>query len=442
LLAAIPLARAVQPPEPGPPPPDLVLVTVSSLRSDRVTTRGMSRSLTPHLDEISRDGFLLVRSRTPSPATLPALVSLLTGLDPGHHGVYGPRPPAGELTALPAILREHGFTGIAVVADDAIANIDPVLAGLDEVVVLDRQPAAEIARRAVEIVERLEPEGRLFLWVHFRDPSAPYLPVLGDLAEFMGDGWNTVWKFPLPVAREEGVPDTLPPTVLNGGIREVAFYLDSYDSAVREADRGIGALWAWLVGAGRAERTVFAVASLHGEALGDHGHWFSHGWTLYEEELAVPLLIRGPGVRPQRDAGDESWACLLDLQPTLLALLGVEGAAGSDGFNLAAVLRGSSPPPRRFMYAGLVRPPYSRVVVGELRFKLISTPPRPPFLSGPPSWGQEKQRELYDLKLDRLESIRLERSRGTIAHELDVWLRERYPPWPGTPPAEDTSRRR
>jgi arylsulfatase A-like enzyme len=422
----------------------VVLITVSSLRADRVAGAATTRVLTPRLDEIARGGYFLARSRTPVPSTVPALTSLFTGLDPGRHRLYRPGAETPAWKPLPATLKAAGFTGVAGLSSARIAATEPLVEGLDEIVVVDGGTASEVATAAIGAADRHDPSDRLFLWAHFQDPSAPYLPTLSDLLEFAGDEWNSVWKFPLPVAEKETVPDTIPAGVLNGPAREVAFYLDSYDSAVREVDRGIGMIWDWLSARDLADDTLFVVASLHGEALGEHGYWFSHGWTLYEEELVVPLLIRAPGVLSVWDDMEESWASLLDAQPTILSLLGlpVGPRKSRDGIDLAPLLRGSSAPPQRYLYAGLANPPFPRAALGEFRFKMILVPPRPPSVTDQPDWPVARHREMYDLQNDALEARDLERPRRTIANELETWIQDTYPPWPGTPPAEDDSRRR
>jgi arylsulfatase A-like enzyme len=396
---ALPHSSAATPVTEIPVARQVVLLTVSSLRADRVARAATTRVLTPHLDEIARGGYFLPRSRTPVPSTVPALVSLLTGLDPGRHRLYREGAEAPILKPLPATLKAAGFTGIASLSSGKVASVKPLTEGLDEIVVVDGGMASDVAASAIEAVARHNPAGRLFLWVHFQDPSAPYLPTLSDLLEFADDGWNAAWKFPLPLAKRKIVPDTIPVGALNGPAREASFYLDSYDSAVREVDRGIGMIWDWLTARDLADETLFVVVSLHGEALGDHGYWFSHGWTLYEEELVVPLLIRAPGVLSSRVDMKESWASLLDVQPTMLSLLGLppDPRNSRDGRDLAPLMRGSAAPPRRYLYAALANPPYSRAALGNLRYKLILHPPRPPLVTDMPDWPAAKQRELYDL---------------------------------------------
>ncbi len=423
-------------------PRSLVLVTVSSLRADRVDGPVTSRIRTPRLAELAREGMLLRRARTPVPETVPALASLWTGLDPGKHRLYqsgdGPLPEG----TLPERLAAAGFRCIGAVPPGPLARTPALVRGLHKLVVGESRDGPALAARALAAAAEVPGDQHLFLWLHLDDPAAPYPAVLSDLLEFAADGMSEPWRFTLP-AGDAGLPEMLPEAALNGSIRRLDFYLDAHDSGVRQADRALGALWDGLGASGRRQEAIFAVVSLHGEALGEHGHWFSHGRTLHEEELEVPVLIRGPGVRAHEADAPESAIMLMDLYPTLLGALGLhDGFRVGDAINLAHYLRAPAALPRRYLHAGQAQPPFARAILGEYRYKLISTPPRPPMIHEPGWWTQTGENELYDLKTDPLAGKRLERSKGAIAHELLLALRISYPPWPGTPPAEDTSRRR
>ena len=183
------------------------------------------------------------------------------------------------------------------------------------------------------------------------------------------------------------------------------------------------------------------VTSLHGEALGEHGVWFGHGSTLYEEELTIPILFKGPRVKGAYQSWKDSLISILDIAPTTLALLGLpDDSKQKDGRNLATYLFSGHPPPNKYMAATITLPPYSRAVVSPTYFKLILHPPRPPQVSGFDWWPVEQELEFYSLRKDPMETSRQERSLPGMAHQLQIWLRDTYPPLPGTPPAEDTSR--
>lgn len=425
----------------APPPAQqadrLVLVTVASLRSDRLGWAS-TRGITPHLDGLASEGAFFARARTPVPATVPALVSVLTGRGPRAHGVLRSSDSGMDLPTLQGILEARGLTTLAAVASPELAEVPLLRTGFTRFLTDSRPPAPVLARRAADLIGSLAPDEPFFLWVHFNDCTAPYRPPVKDLLELAAAGRHTAWRFPIRLGTDAASRDALPPDATNGPLRSAAFFLDSYDATVRQVDRGIGVLWDTLAGAHR-DRTLLVVASLHGEALGEHGYWFSHGRTLHEEELQVPLLFRGPGVESYLQV--EQPVSLLDLAPTVLSILGAERQS-SDGRDLSPWFRGRSNLPVRYHYSALVVPPYGRAVLALDRFKLIFSPPRPPMIDGPAWWPTSARRELYDVRNDPLEGHPIEQLRVGVANELQIWLEDRFPPIPGTPPAEDTSRRR
>gem|GEM_PF-6466847 len=301
-----------------------------------------------------------------------------------------------------------------------------------------------LARTVVNAVGNSLAAGSRFIWIHLSGVSAPYIPQVSDLLAIRDQGRNRAWRFSMAESNRPGKPHLLPSAAVNGPMREAGFYMDSYDAAVRDLDRAIEIIETGLAPSLAASGGYMVVASVHGESLGEHGQWFSHGHTLYEEELLVPILILGPDIKPLPAPMKDSWASLNDLTPTLADLLGLEVSTGrvGDGFNLAGRLRTASAPPSRSLTSGQGRPPYSQALLSEGRFKLIVTPPRPPTIEETSAWPADGARELYELHGDPLETENLARSRGGLSHHLAIFLQRNYPPWPKTPPALDRSRRR
>ncbi|MFQ5670672.1 MAG: sulfatase-like hydrolase/transferase [Acidobacteriota bacterium] len=425
------------------PARDLVLITVSSLRADRLRPAPSSRVPAPRLDSLAASGYLFPSARTPSPGTVPALMSLFTGLDPGDHRVYAPADPGTGAPSLPEWLGAAGYTRLAFVADPEVGAMAALKSAFDELHVHPGLPAPRLARLAMDRAAAVPSKANLFLWIHFNDPSAPYIPPVGDLVEFLADGWNAGWRFSLPVGAGEGRPNTLPPKAVNGPMREAAFYLDAYDATVRQADRGIGAVWDRLSSSPRGSRSLLVVASLHGEALGEHGLWFSHGRTLYEEEVTVPLLFHGPQVRVFREIPRTPPVSLMDVFRTCAALLQAGDLSEKvPGFNMAPRLRHKGPLPNRFLYAASLLPPFGRSLLVQGRFKVIRNALPPPGFEDDPAWVRPLQREFYDLLTDPLEANPRGGEFPKTARQVDFLLRDNYPPLPGTPPADDDSRRR
>ncbi len=378
-LVACGLALAVAgcsgPREPAPAasplPRHLVLVTIDTLRADRVGAYGYGGARTPVLDAIARGGVRFERAFAPAPITLTSHASLLTGLYPPGHGARhnGMRLKAGTPT-LAASLRAQGFATGAFVAAFPLERRFGLDAGFD--VYGDRLPRGPGGRPGVErpgreVVDeavawwRASTAARRFLWVHLFEPHAPY----GD------------------AAAAPGRPAS-----------------DRYDGEVALADREVGRLLTALAGA--AAHTLLVVTADHGEAFGEHGE-VTHSLFVYDTTLRVPLLIRGANV-PAGLAVAEPVG-LVDLVPTVARLLGVEPIE-SDGIDLSPSF-GKRALPVRDLYAESYAPlldfgwsPLRSIRSG--RWKAIEAP-RP---------------ELYDLSADPGE-MQPRNEAATLARLLD-----------------------
>jgi len=325
LLAAGPPAR------PGAAPrPSVLLVTVDTLRADRLSCHGYARATTPRLDRLFATGVRFAQARTVEPLTAPALTSLLTSRHPHDHGATrnGLRVRPG-LTSLPKLLQARGYRTAAFVSNWTLRHKISGLAEHFEVYreVLSRKRwlglvSSEAAGDEVngEALAWLEghaagaPGQPFLLWVHYIEPHAPYRLQTRHLAAL---GLNR-----------------------RGNVAAA----DRYDTEVAEVDRLVGEL---LDAVGRtvpAAPLVVAFTADHGESLGEHDYW-GHGRRLDETGLHVPMALVWSGrIAPQVI---EAPALNIDIAPTLASLLGLPRPQGFDGHDWTAVLDGEPAPAGR-----------------------------------------------------------------------------------------------
>ena len=294
MILAAACARPAKEAAPAAAPPDVVLITVDTLRADRV-----GGALTPSINAIGARGARFLAARTTVPLTLPAHVSLMTGAIPpatgvrlnGVHRFDGSRPTlaslfndAGRDTAafIGAFVLDRQF-GLATgfdTYDDQIARAPGAPLRLEA----ERQ-APDVADRAVAWLRARQQAGDaarrpFFLWAHFYDPHAPYTPP------------------PDAMARAGG---------------------DAYDGEVAFADAEIGRLLRAVSETGAARPTLVVILGDHGESLGEHGER-THGMLLYDGALRIPLIIAGPGVP---EAEHRRPVSIVDVAPTVLRLAGL-----------------------------------------------------------------------------------------------------------------------
>ena len=311
LLVTALIHAAPAPAATGPTPPSLVLLTLDTTRSDYLGAYGAAGAETPVLDGLAARGARYATAITPSPLTLPAHASLLTGLDPPAHGVRdnGTAVLPPDLPTLATALAGRGYATGAFVASRVLDRRFGLDRGFD--VYGDRmaaertgqygypeRDAAAVTDAALAWGARLPAGKPYFLWVHYYDPHAPYQP----------------------------------PGAGRAGSREAA-----YAGEIAFVDRQIGRL---LAGLPDGRRLVAAVGD-HGEMLGEHGE-DGHGIFLYRAAVEVPLILAGPGVPAGRVIAET--VATRRLASTLLRLLGAGDALpgpalpglGGDSVPLAA----------------------------------------------------------------------------------------------------------
>jgi arylsulfatase A-like enzyme/Flp pilus assembly protein TadD len=307
---------------------NLVLVTIDTLRADRVGCYGNTSVETPHLDALARDGAMAPEASAQVPLTRPSHLTILTGLYPSEHGIRDNVSPALDesIPTLPRILKGAGFATGGFVSSVVLASQSGLGRGFDtfsdkfEVGPNDARFLNTIQRRGDlptgEAITWLQGQKgqRFFLWLHLYDPHEPYEP-------------------PEPFATR---------------YRE-----HPYEGEVAFSDDLVGRLDAALLSLGLREDTLLVVTSDHGEGLGEHGESV-HGFFVYQTTLRVPLVMRGPGIPPGTRLAVTARS--VDLVPTLLDFVGVAPAARVSGRDLAPALRGLERPAEDAAYAESLLP--------------------------------------------------------------------------------------
>jgi arylsulfatase A-like enzyme len=304
----------------------VLLITVDTLRADRMSGYGYTRPTSPNIDRLLADGARFTRARTVEPLTNPALSSMVTGMLPHEHGASrnGLRLEEG-LDSLPKSLARHGWRTAAVVSNwtlkQSISNLGEHFDDYVEVFTRRRwfglvnaeATGEDVTDSAIEWLDGhlSDHAGQPFLlWVHYVEPHAPY-------------------RFHDEHAQRLGIEGRDPP-------RE-----DRYDTEIAAVDRDIGRLLEWLSGEADRRHVIIAFAADHGESLGEHGYW-GHGRHLYEPSLHIPMGITWSGTIPSQVV--EAPARIVDLASTVLELVGVPAPSTFRGVSWAGVLRGIEKP--------------------------------------------------------------------------------------------------
>ncbi len=364
-------ATALSDRRPAPPgAPNLVLITIDTLRPDFLGAYGNPAVYTPHIDRYAREGTQVMRALSSIPITLPSHATIMTGTHPSTHGINNNGFPftQAEETVLAGHLRNHGYrTGAFVAAypldgafglgvgfdvyddeteDAAILSVYRFRKFLNETstgAVLKRlgrrvmdhgvaERKGEVVWGAARVWLEEQDESPFFLWLHFYDPHAPYDP--GPIGTRLYED-RTVLRGGMELDEIE-----VPPYARLKDAKDMKDYRGLYAGEVTRLDRVIGEVGAYFDQRGWSARTLFALTADHGEGLGSHDI-LTHAPRLHDEQLAVPLFLRGPGIA----RGELSRAPfrLVDLAPTLLARAALPPLPDAEGrvMTLDRGLRGS-----------------------------------------------------------------------------------------------------
>ena len=330
--------------------PDVLLVSIDTLRADRVGAYGADRDTTPTLDRLAAEGARFDLVVAPTSWTLPSHASMLTGmpiqahrvrrirdrLDPQRRTVTQQLREAGYHTAAfvsaPFLHEAYGFDrgfqvyenfGVGGSASDMPSRQDHLSSHLD-------RSADAVIDAAIAWLEQT-PERPRFLFVHLWDPHYDYLPPAGYIERFDPDysGQLDASDF----EHNPAISKDMDP-------RDLEHLRALYDADIRWTDDQLGRLIEHLRASGDLDRTIVSVTSDHGEEFFEHGNK-GHDGTLFDEVLRVPWLLRYP---KQIAAGTsvQSVTGLVDVSPTLLELAGIEPLADASGISRVLELHGGA----------------------------------------------------------------------------------------------------
>jgi arylsulfatase A-like enzyme len=311
-------------------PPNIVLITVDTLRPDRLGYAGHARLTSPMLDRLAQRGVVFTRATSVSGWTLPSIATIFTGRYPHEHGATDFHWSLdASLPNLASILRDNGYDTYGFVSHvmltptygmgDGFSHYDfSVLNVGDPHEVATAQQLTDLARTGLRA-----PKEPFFLWVHYFDPHFKYLA-------------HSQYSF--------GEAD-----------------IDRYDAEIAYTDYHIDNL---LKGVDRGNNTVVVFTADHGEEFGEHGS--KYHYTLHGEVMRVPLIIKAPGLAP---GSDDLPAQQTDILPTILALAGIEAPAGLPGHNLLSPRDANVPQfmerdrPPQWRQRGVIRGDHKLIVI-------------------------------------------------------------------------------
>lgn len=377
------------PPEDG-KPPSIILISIDTLRADRLGCYGYKRIRTPHIDALTAGGTQFQAIESPVPLTFPAHVSLFTSTYPFFNGIEdNGEALSSKFVTLAAVLKSHGYQTAAVVGGFVLDRRFGLNKGFDHydstfnVHHEQSSDPGDIKRLGADVVVTAtnwlkgNSHQPFFLFVHLYDLHTPY---------------------------------NLPATYRSR-------FGSSYDGELQYIDEQVGVLCDYLRKSGLFDKSLVVLTSDHGESLGEHGEK-NHGYFIYQSSMWLPLIMHWPAGSGAQPAQVAEPASLMDVAPTILQFVGIPPPPEFQGRSLLELLHVASPNPEREIYSESL---YAHNHFGCSSLRSLRV--------GRYKYIQAPKPELYDLAADPHETTNIytqHQSLGLASGERLAGLRSRF----------------
>lgn len=321
--------------------PNVIFVTVDTLRFDHTPFGNYSRQTMPNTARFFQHGTNFVRAETVRTATTPAYASMFTGYYPYRHGVRDLYFVLNDqVETLSETLARKGYSTAAFVSSFAmIERFSGFKQGFqvyDDYVSekeLNREnyerSAQNTVKQARKWLEKNQTSGRpFFLFLHFIDPHGPYLPPGPYDTRYRSTQKKAVNKG--EISRYQLLP----------GVLDLYRYIDLYDGEISNLDNQLEVLYETFEKRGLLENTWFLFAADHGESLGERGLYFSHGHHYFAEQSRIPMVLLPPVAHRTKVRKVDAAVSMVDVYPTILDAIGIAPPKNLDGESLLPAIRG------------------------------------------------------------------------------------------------------
>jgi arylsulfatase len=335
-----------------PPLPNLVLITIDTLRPDRLACYGGPEHVGTGLCSLGIDGARFVWAFAPASSTAPSIASVLTSLYPSAHAVRQQATSTLDDDALTVaeLLSNAGYATAAFVSNPVLSrprNLDQGFEIYDDHMTRSERNRRLMEREAEPATDAALSWARVarspwFLWVHYQDPHGPYDPP-GSRPSVEPPGGDS-----LPLLDDHSGLRGIPRYQALGEVRSATAYERRYLEEVRYVDLHVARLIAGLDALDEANAILLTAD--HGEALGEDEYFFAHGHSLGLDQIRVPLLVRLPA-RDFEARVSARPVSTLDIAPTLLQLAGLPIPPSFVGRPLPLAASDEAAPGERTIYA-------------------------------------------------------------------------------------------
>jgi len=317
--------------------PNIILISIDTLRADHLGCYGYFKNTTPNIDKFSNDSVLFSTCLAQSSSTLSSHASMLTSLIPSHHGAsFAKKMPIPEkIVTLPEILKKNGYKTISFNDGGQLAPSFGFGQGFDiyqsSKKHFDKFYFSDTVKKTINWLEN-NPDKKFFLFLHSYETHTPYTPQKEYLELFEAN-----YSGSLPLHTSDGIA-----LQINKGKREMTnedkeHIIDTYNAEIRSMDDSFQVFLDYLHEKGLYDDALIILTSDHGEEFNEHGVMASHSHTLYNELLHVPLIIKFGGLKHSSKIIPELVRGV-DILPTIMNVLNLAPEDRFDGVSILPFL--------------------------------------------------------------------------------------------------------
>jgi choline-sulfatase len=404
---------------------NIILVSLDALQYNYIHANGYPLNITPTIDSIEGHGYSFTEAVSAASWTVPATMSWWTGVYPSQHKVvnkYSVYSPAGEkvtsnlknlspeIRTLAEVLRDNGYATAGFTGDAGVNGVFGNSQGFD--VYYDKSsPFSGLEASAPQALAWLQAnkDRKFFMFLHGYDFHGQYEPEKGFDFRFVNRNYSGPYngsRLQQEMLREEGLQYGF----VNVSSDDIAFWRAIYAEKVNRADAKFRAFMDEFEKLNISGKTIFILTSDHGTEQFEHGR-IDHGFSLYDELIHVPLIIRYPG--QEKGISINSQVSTVDLMPTVLDIAGIAPDGGLEqqmkGSSLLPVISGERAGYDAFSETDYRLYTYKRSIRTPEGWKYIYT-------------LESKKGELYNLTTDPSEKVDLAVVEEKTAYELEQRL--------------------
>jgi len=336
--------------------PNIILITIDALRPDHLGCYGYKMNTSPNIDKFSKEGVIFTQAISQGPATVYSLPSLMTSAYPGTIKVKKWGDYINEsIFTLAQILKSNGFWTGCICAQDFFISLLGLNRGFDTLSTGVDLKAEQVTKKAILWIEKNKKKS-FFLWLHYFDPHEPYRPP-NYIKIDTGHTHEENYDKQVPILKNRPV-DTdvygglggIPDYAIVDGRREQGYYVSLYDREIKYTDEQIGLLLDELKKLSLYNNALIIITADHGESLGEHNLYFTHGTFLYDVVVRVPLIIKYGKLFSNSQIINKQ-VRLLDIMPTILRILHIRLNWKIEGFNLLPLIFKENKTPELYAFS-------------------------------------------------------------------------------------------